>query len=218
MKRVMTSALILLIMFFLAACSEDYNPAEDMYTHLEKSVELESSFQSAQSELVKLEEKENELYNKMMEINMNELDEIKPIIKEALGLVEERRKLMEQEKESIDAAKEEFDQVQEYIEELDEEPKEIAINMVDKMNERYEGFNELYNAYNSSLDLDAELYEMLKNEELKKKDLDAQVEKVNNSYNEVQKAQEKFNKLTQEFNDLKKQFYEASGLNVEYEN
>ncbi|TFB14046.1 hypothetical protein E3U55_14785 [Filobacillus milosensis] len=217
MKRVIISVLLLLSMVVLGACTDDYNAAEDMYDHLEKSVELESSFQQSQSDLVKLEEEENELYDQMMEINMNELDKIQGMVDEALGLVEERRQLLEQEKESIDAAKEEFDQAEQYVEDLDEEPKKLANQMIEKMDSRFQSFNDLYKAYQKSLDLDAELYEMLKNQDLKKEELDQQVEEVNASYEKVKKAQKEFNTYTKEFNELKRKFYEASGLNVEYQ-
>ncbi|GEL76036.1 YkyA family protein [Tenuibacillus multivorans] len=217
MKRLITLSLLLLTILLLGACTDDYNAAEDMYEHLEKSVELESSFKSAQSELGEIEKQENEIYDEMMEINMNELDQIQGLADEALSLAENRKDLIEQEKESIDAAKEEFNQIEQYLDELSDETKEKANQMIEEMEKRHQSFNDLYDAYTHSINLDIELYEMLKNEDLKKADLDEQVDRVNTSYQEVKSAQDKFNQHTGQFNDLKKEFYESSGLNVEFE-
>lgn len=216
MKRIFVTTFLIIIVALLGACSEKHNVAEDMYTHLERSVELEAPFTNAQKELVQLEQQENELYRQMIEINMNELEQVNELADEALDLVEERRSLLELEMESVQAAKNEFDEIEQYIEDLDEEPRALADDLIETMNHRYDTFLELYEAYIASLDEDATLYEMLKNEELVKEELDEQVDKVNASYSNVKTAQESFNEYTNDFNELKRQFYEAAGLEVSY--
>ncbi|MDQ0350450.1 prefoldin subunit 5 [Alkalibacillus filiformis] len=216
MKKILLTAVLALSLVFLAACNGGNQAAENIYDHLETSVELEEEFHEAQSELVEIEQQEYELYNEMIEVNMDELDEIEGTVNEALDLLDERRQLMEQEMDSIDAAKVEFDQVEQYVEDLDEEAQPAANDMIEKMDERYEAFVSLYDAYMQSLDYDEELYEMLLDEELESETLDEQVDLVNNSYDEITEAQETFNQRTSEFNDLKRDFYEAVELEVEF--
>lgn len=216
MKRLITSSIAVLFMVLLVACSDDYNAAEDMYPHLEKSVELEGSFKSAQQELVTLEEQENKLYSELIEINMNELEKVKEIADQAISNAEERLSLLEQEMESIKASKEEFDLINEYIEKLDDQSKEVANSMVEMMNNRFQAFENLYELYKTSVEEDIKLYELLIDEDLNKEQLDEQVNVVNESYAKIKEAQQLFNQYTNEFNDLKRDFYDASGLEVNY--
>ncbi|WP_188205653.1 YkyA family protein [Alkalibacillus aidingensis] len=217
MKKWMLTLVIGLTIMMLAACTDPHNQAaESMYEHLEASVELESEFHEAQSELVELEQQENDLYLEMIEVNMDELDEIEETADQALSIVEERRQLMEVEMDSIDAAKEEFDEIEGYLDDLNESAGEVANDMISTKEDRYQAFVELYESYQTSLDRDEELYNMLKDEDLEKETLDEQVELVNESYDEISAAQETFNEYTNEFNDLKRQFYEAAELEVEF--
>ncbi|MGM8214315.1 YkyA family protein [Bacillaceae bacterium W0354] len=216
MKRLISSSILVLLIIALAACSDKHNAAEDIYPHLEKSVELEDAFKNAQTELVALEEEENELYSQIIEINMNELDQVKDIADQAITTAGKRQKLIDQELESIKASKNEFDSINEFIEQLDEEPKQFANEMVEMMNNRFEAFENLYQSYITSIEEDIKLYELLKDDELDKETLDEQVERVNQSYRTVKEHHQDFNDYTKQFNELKRKFYDASGLEVNY--
>ncbi|WP_079480445.1 YkyA family protein [Halobacillus salinus] len=211
-------ALLAAAAFLLSACTGP-SAQEEIYDHLEKAVTLEDAFREQQQPLVELENKEQELYNQIIELSMNEFDQIKKLSQEAAGLVEDRREKLELEKESIEAAKEEFDKIEPLIGDLEEdtEVKKKAEAMYEKMQERYEAYQELYNSYDEALTLDTELYEMMQKEDLKEEDLQKQIDSINQTYTKVIEANEKFNQYTEEYNDLKKEFYQASDLDVEYE-
>ncbi len=212
-------SLLAATIFILSACSGQ-SAQEKIYEHLEKAVSLEDEFRKQQEPLKKLEEQEQELYNQIIDLSMDEFDQIKKLSKEAAALVEEREEKLKLEKESIDAAKEEFDKIKPLIEDLDEEQaeaKKIAEQLVDTMNKRYNAYQDLYEAYQKALDLDKELYEMLQQKDLTQEELQQQVKSINESYSAVIEANEQFNTYTKEYNELKKQFYEAVGLDVSYE-
>ncbi|HLR91690.1 MAG TPA: YkyA family protein [Atopostipes sp.] len=216
MKRFISTLVFVTVIALLGACSNQYNAAEDMHPHLERSVELEEVFKNAQAELVELERKENELYSEMIEINMNELEEVQTIADEAIAVAEQRDKLLDQEMESIKAAKEEFDLIDEFIEDLNEESQETANQMVEMMNNRYEAFENLFASYKKSIEEDLKLYNLLKDESLDQDTLNNQVDRVNETYESVVDFQNQFNEFTEEFNRLKKEFYESSELDVRF--
>lgn len=203
----------------MTGCSNQ-EPEEQIYEHLEEAVSQEETFREQQEPMVELEEKEQQLYDEIIALNMDQFDQIKEKSEEAAGIVEERRNKLELEKESIDAAKAEFDEIKSPVEDLGEENKEVqekAKELIDVMEKRYSTYEELYNAYDEALTLDAELYEMTQKEDLKEEDLKAQVEQINESYNQVIEKNEAFNQYTDEYNTLKKELYETMELEVTYE-
>ncbi|MCA1012575.1 YkyA family protein [Halobacillus halophilus] len=205
--------------FIMTACTGP-SAQEEVYNHLEEAVEKEEGFREQQQPLVKLENEEQELYKKIIDLNMDQFDKIQSLSKEAAGIVEERQEKLEAEKESIDAAKEEFDEIEPLIDELDEEnaeAKETAKELVDTMDNRYQAYQKLYEAYNEALKLDSELYEMLQNKELAEEDMEKKIESINNSYDQVIEANKEFNQHTDEYNKQKKELYEALDLNISYE-
>lgn len=210
---IITSSVFTLV---LAACNSSDQTGEEIYTHLEEAVELESDFQDAQAELVDIEKEENVLYEEMIEINMEELDQVEEKANQAKELSEQRKELMDTEMESIEAGKEEFDKIGPLIEELEEGPAEKANELVSVMENRYEAFDQLHETYLSSIESDQALYDMLMDEELDKETLDQQVDEINEKYEQIAEHQQAFNEQTNQFNEMKKEFYDTIELNVEY--
>ncbi|GGM20260.1 hypothetical protein GCM10011351_02610 [Paraliobacillus quinghaiensis] len=202
---------------FLAACSGE-STIDDMYVHLEEAVELESDFVAQQEPLTELEEEEQALYQEISELSMEEFDQISSLADEALASIEERKEILETEASSIESAKEEFDKIEPMIEELEDESlQEKARELVDKMDERYEAYQTLHDAYATSLEYDEELYNMLKQEDVEEDAISDQIEKINAQYQLVIEANDTFNEKTEAFNQAKKTFYESTDLNVTYE-
>ncbi len=85
------------------------------------------------------------------------------------------------------------------------------------MDNRYASYQDLHTIYEESLDLDEQLYEMLKDEELDAETLTAHIEETNQKYEERREATEQFNEYTTAYNDAKRAFYEASDLEVRFE-
>ncbi|GEN55472.1 YkyA family protein [Halobacillus faecis] len=217
--RVHKLVVLLAVAAFLSACTGQ-SAEEQIYEHLEKAVTLEDAFREQQQPMVDLETEEQQLYEEIINLNMDQFDEIQEKSKQAASIVEERREKLELEKESIDAAKEEFDKIEPLIEDLEEEntdAKEKAEQLVETMNARYDSYQNLYGAYDEALTMDAKLYEMMQNEDLTEEQLQEQIDKINQKYNEVIEHNETFNKHTEEYNTLKKELYEAMELDVTYE-
>ncbi|MGM8366224.1 YkyA family protein [Virgibacillus sp. W0181] len=206
------------LMLFLSACGQE-NAIDKMYNHMEETVKLEKGFEEQQSEITKLEEKEKELYNEIIELGMDDFGQIVDLSDEAIDTINKRKEKIDQEKESIQASKEEFLKVEKLIEDLDEEDiKNKAQEMYDEMVTRYESYDEIYSAYTTSLNLEKELYTMLQKEDIEQDELISQITKINESYKKVLEANKQFNEQTVTYNNLKKEFYSMADIEVNYDN
>lgn len=186
---------------------------------MEEAAEIENEgFNEQQQPLIDAEEKEAELYQQIVELDMDSFDEIVSLSDEALASVEERRELIASEKESIEDGYSEFEKAVSNFEELEEEELTNRANeMQEAMDNRYESYQALYTVYERSLDLDQQLYDMLKDEELDVDTLTAHIEETNGVYQERDEATNQFNEYTDAYNDAKEAFYEASDLEVRFE-
>ncbi|MBP1968250.1 hypothetical protein J2Z83_000342 [Virgibacillus natechei] len=220
MHKYLRKSLIFLTFTFgaiLSACSGE-STEEQLHNHLEEAVVLEEGFEQQQNEITELERQEQELYSEVIELNMEEFDQIQEISQEAIGIIDQRSEVMELEKESIDASQEEFNNISDLIDDIEEEAvREKIEDMYTVMSDRYSAYDNLYEAYMISLELERELYTMLQQEDIEQEDLTEQITAINDSYQDVLEANDQFNEGTIEYNALKQEFYELSDINVEYE-
>lgn len=201
----------------LSACNGN-STKDKIYNHLEEAVTLEKGFEDQQGEITKLEIKERELYDQIIDLGMDEFDEIKELSKQAIATIEKRSDQIKLEKESINASEEEFEKAKELISKLDDEQVvEKAEEMYDVMINRYSKYDILYKAYTNSLTLEKELYTILQEEDAEQEKLVSHIAKVNDSYQKVLEANEEFNKDTKAYNTLKKEFYSVANIEIKYE-
>ncbi|TMN23442.1 YkyA family protein [Lentibacillus cibarius] len=205
------------LVVILSACSGT-SASEQIYNHLEKAVELEETFEKQQNPIVALEQKEQEIYNKIIELSMDEYDKMKELSEEAIANIEKREKKIGLEKESMQASKKEFMKMEDELADLeDKSVRKKADKLNTVMSDRYDAYMKLHEAYSKSLSLEKELYTMLQDKELEQKSLSNHIEELNKAYEKVIETNEKFNELTNKYNELKKDFYEAAEINVKYE-
>ncbi|MFV8826974.1 YkyA family protein [Alkalihalobacterium sp. APHAB7] len=203
------------MVMFLAACGN--NPAENMYTHMEKAVVLEEVFEQQQEPLIVAEKKEHELYEQIIKLGMSEYEEIVDLSQQAIAIVQERKQLMDKEKMSIEAGYEEFLNIEPEIEELkDEELKNFALQLKETMTNRHESYQVLYDEYDMALSLDEELYTMLQQEDLTIDELQEKIDEINEAYERVMEAKDVFNELTEAYNEKKKEFYTIAELDITF--
>jgi prefoldin subunit 5 len=219
LMRFVSIIICLISIMVLSACKSGPIPEEQIYVHLEQAVKLEAEFENQQDPIVSLEQKEKEIYNQIIALGLKEMDQIKQLSSEALTIVDERNSRLDQEYESIKQSKNEFDKITELIDTIEsEESRDLADALMSLMTERYLSYEKLYTAYSTSITLDQELYSMFQKEDLTLEELEAQIDLINKSYEQVISLNDTFNKLTTDYNDTKKSFYEAAGIEVTYEN
>ncbi|WP_407268151.1 YkyA family protein [Radiobacillus sp. PE A8.2] len=211
------SLLLTASLIWLVSCSSGPSTVEKMYEHMEEAVSLEQSFADQQQPLVELEQQEKDIYQQVINLGLEEIDQVKELSEQAITIINERAELIETEEASITAAKDEFDKIQPLIEEIEEEEvKTQAEELYQTMEDRYQAYTALNEAYVASLELDKQLYEMLQREDLTEEELTTHIDSINSSYEEVIAANEQFNAKTDEYNNMKEQFYSQAGLDVEY--
>ncbi|GGN58413.1 YkyA family protein [Oceanobacillus indicireducens] len=213
-KRILIFGLLLII---LSACSSE-STEEKIHTHLEETVLLEQEFEAQQSEITELEKQEQEIYAKVIDLGMDDFEEITQLSQDAITIIEERGEKIDTERESIHGAKEEFQSIEALLEDLEEgDAQTKGEEMYQVMMERYDTYDELYEAYKESLNLETELYTLLQEEEVEQDELNEQIEKINEKYEQILTANDAFNELTVEYNNLKQDFYEAANMEVTFE-
>jgi predicted patatin/cPLA2 family phospholipase len=122
---------------------------------------------------------------------------------------------MEKETNSIKQSEKEFTKAANIKDKFEDRSlTKIANELYEIMMERYKAHDELYIQYNEALKNDKALYEMFKNKNIPLEDLEAQVNKLNETYKKIYDANEKFNLLTEQYNDKKLSFYKRAGLNT----
>ncbi|WP_245835724.1 YkyA family protein [Virgibacillus ndiopensis] len=201
----------------LSACT-GASTKDEIYDHLEKAVTLEDAFEKQQDSIVKLEKEEQQLYSQIIDLGMEEFDKIKELSKQAIESIEKRTDKINLEKDSIDASKDEFTEIKDLIADLEDKTvKKKANEMYDVMMKRYDAYDNLNKSYIDSLKLEKELYTMLQDKDMKQEKLTEHISKINESYQKVLNANEKFNAYTTDYNALKKEFYDLAGIEVKYE-
>ncbi len=214
-KKLITLAGILVVIIGLSGCLNNSSPEEKIYETLEEVAALEEDFQKQQEPLQKLEEEDNELYGKIIQLGMKEIEEIQSLSNDAIEGIEERKELMKKEKAAISEAKDRFKDFNDQIKDLEDESLKTKANELnDTMTNRYDEYDELYKHYTKSLTQENELYTLLKKEDVTKDELQKQIEAINETYNSLMTSNDKFNDLTNEYNEQKITFYKSAKLDV----
>ncbi|KIL44723.1 YkyA family protein [Jeotgalibacillus soli] len=209
-------AVSLFVSLLLSGCVFGASPEENISTVLDTTYEKEQGFVEAQEQIVELEQNENTLFGEIMALSMEEFDQIIVLADEALVNLDERETQLGVETESMKEAKDEFQAINEYTSDIkDESLKEHVEEMIQLMDKRYTIHSDLLTAYDASLQLDRELYTMLKNEELTLDELEEQIESVNAKYAEIVAANDEFNAITDQYNEMKSEFYNLTDVNEE---
>ncbi|GGP14636.1 YkyA family protein [Oceanobacillus neutriphilus] len=216
-KKVYMFAIIISSILLITACSSK-SSEEKIHDHLEEAINLEEDYETLQGEIEELELQEKEIFNQIVDLDMDQFDQIQELSQDAISLSDQKKDKLGEERESIEASEEEFVQVESIITDLeDENVKQDAEEMFEIMTNRYETYYDLNDTYQTSVEQEKELYEMLQLEELEQEEVTSHLEALNENYETIISLNEEFNQLTAEYNEAKRTFYEASDLNVTYE-
>lgn len=191
------------------------DPVDSLHHSLEKAAELEKPFLEEQRTLEELEAKENQLYDDVMKLNMDDYKKIVALSNEALENVSKREAHLKIENDSIKKSESEFEEAKTSANQIkDKHIKEKADAAVSHMKKRYASYGSMYEEYKKALQLNKKLYMKLKDKDLARDDLDKQIDKVNTSYEEVLQYSGEFNEQTEKYNKAREDLYDAAGYYV----
>ncbi|GIO22355.1 YkyA family protein [Oceanobacillus sp. J11TS1] len=216
-KKYYLFAIIVSSLFLVVGCSSK-SSEEKIYDHLEEAIQLEEGYEAKQQEIGELELKEQDLYAEIEGLDMDHFDKIQELSQEAISVIDEKQEKLNEERESIEASEEEFVKMEPLISDLEEESlQQHAEEMFKLMSDRYTAYYELNDIYQTSVEQEKELYEMLQQEELEQEDVTSHIEALNENYVKIIDLNEEFNQLTVNYNEAKLAFYEAADFNVNFE-
>ena len=205
----------MLCSLFITGCFGQKSIEEKIFDVLEKVVAVEKDFEGQQDPLIKLAREEKKLYENILSIATKDQDQVAKLADEAIVIVKKREVHLNEEIKSIEASEREFEKLNPLIGKLnDKELEEQAEELAEVMNKRYEIHRKLANFYLEGLALDTELYNMLKDKNRPDENLQGKVILINETYDEVLQANEKFTELTDTYNETKMSFYKVLGLKV----
>jgi hypothetical protein len=208
--------LLVILLLALAGCENDEEKVKGIHQHLEETVSLEKGFENVQQPILDAEKQEQQLYEEIIKLSLEDIDQISKLAIEAVTSAKNRKKLIEQEKESIELAYNEFQLINPLIEEVEtEEIKKKSKDLQSKMKDRYESYQILHEEYTKGIDSDIYLYEMLQEKDISITELEDHIDKLNKQYELIMNAKDNFNKATEAYNNSKKEFYKVAGLDVE---
>ncbi|WP_042430495.1 YkyA family protein [Geomicrobium sp. JCM 19039] len=215
MRRLLYVGPFVLGTLLLAGCME--SAEEELMINIEDAIELENEFEEQQTPLIEAEEQEYELFEEMVNLGLQDMDEIEGLVAQASELANERISRMETERESIVTAYETFMEEESLLDDLEGSLREDAEAVFDAMEQRYQVHTELYEGYTEAVQMDLDLYEMFLDEELSFEELEGQINLVNEQYQSVNEYKEQFNDYTTTFNEQKEQFYDTADFVIEAE-
>lgn len=191
------------------------DPVDSLHHSLEKAAESEKPFQEEQKTLEDLEAKENQLYDDVMKLNMDDYKNIVALSNEALENVNKREERLKIENDSMKKSESEFEEAKTSAEHIkDENIKEKADAAASHMEKRYTSYGSMYEEYKKALQFNKKLYNQLKDKDLTRDDLERQIDKVNASYEKVLKYSGEFNEQTEKYNKARNDLYDAAGYHV----
>ena len=216
-RKFMILLLGIVLVLSAAGCSNK-TPEEKSYDSLEELASIEKGYEEQHEPLKKLEEEDSEIYAQIIELGMKEMEEITSLSNDAIEGIKKREELMKKEKESIDDSRQQFSEFEELIGKLsDKKAKEEAEELKEIMQKRYKDYDKLYDLYLVSLDEEKTLYELFKDENTTRDQLETQIKSVNKAYTNLSEANNQYNKQTEKYNDKKISFYKTAGIEIESE-
>jgi DNA repair exonuclease SbcCD ATPase subunit len=208
-KKIHIAAGILSASLLLSACS---SAEDDLNQTLASTVEKEKGFLKVQKSLSSLEKREDELYKKIMALDLKKYDEIKTLSENALRNANDREKAVKEEANLMKASKAEFSNLEQSktLDSLkDKTEKKEAASLFRLMEKRYQAFDQLNKEYQEAISEDQKLYKLLEDKKLTKEDFQKQIDQINSAYQKVKSTNDEYNKITTEVNEHKAAFFKS---------
>lgn len=202
---------LFLVLLLLSSCFE--RTEKKIYQTLEDVVKLEEGFKKEQEPLIKLEEEEKAIYDKIIDTGFKEREKINKLADKAIDLSNQRLEHLDLERKSIIKAEKKFITIKKLINRIDDKDMKVeAENLYDLMANRYKVHEQLYKKYSDGIKSDQKLYHAFKDDETTLSELEKSISEINNNYEQVYQLNEEFNKLTNNYNEAKLKFYKNVGI------
>lgn len=214
MKKVWKPMFILFTIMMISGCSNDKKILMKVHELLEQTVEIEEELKQNEKKMIVLEQKDEKLYDEIINLGTDNHDEITELSKEAIELLDDRLKYLELEKSILIESRETFAEIEPLINKIKkDEQREQLEKMTQTMMRRYEEYGNVYDHYTNSIQLTKEMYAQFQKESILWSELYEIFDIVNESYEKTLQANELFNEETVLYNQLKEEYYKTLSKN-----
>ncbi|WP_180955379.1 YkyA family protein [Peribacillus deserti] len=203
--RLIKCLLLFAILIALQGCTGKTQEDKIIQT-LDKAAAAEKNFNNLQFQLMELENKEKQLYDRMINTNMQEYDSIVNLSNKAITNIQSRNKKLNQENKVMSQSREVFYEIKKPLGEMKEKRNVQLIYTI--MLNRYKAHDKLVEYYRESIQEDLVLYDMFKQKKLEFEELETQIDQINQLYDKVRTENDRFNKLTDRYNKERKAIIE----------
>src|SRR5699024_8530409 len=105
-KKGLFIVVMFLMVIIFVACRQ--STVEKIFNQLEEAVLLKEEFEKKKKTISDLKKQKQEIYEKIINLDMEKFSEIKKLSDQAIEMIDERKELLDIEKDSMEASKEEF--------------------------------------------------------------------------------------------------------------
>lgn len=187
------------LVLFLTGCSDE-RQAASIFKKMDEAAEFENNFAVKQKDLNESKKEAQELYQKLIELDINDEETMNDVLEKANILVEKQQKLLKEAEENFQIAYEKFITIEQNIEKIkDEQQKNEATKLLTIMNEKKELIDSYFNYYDENLELQDAFYEHVADQDYDLKTLDEQIIKINEHSNEMEEIIEQYNERTEQY-------------------
>lgn len=199
LRKFMASVAFLGVML-MAGCTSQ-SPEDALTNVLGEMYEAEEGYRNHQEKLNQLEKDEQQLFDRTVDLSDDKQDEIKQNIDKLQSLLKERQEKLAEENEAMRNAEKLIEDFEKVEADISEEQEETVSQLKEVIIQRYDAHKALIEEYETLMDAQKKLYEMLAKEQTDIVEVEELVHNVNTQNEAVVKAVEQFNGLTIQLNE-----------------
>lgn len=205
MKKIIGAAL-LLFMLFLVGCSEEKNLMQKELDHTLNDIQkYEKEISEYESQLKDLEKKEQTLFEKTVDLHIEDREQIENNIGRLDASLEERQQIIEEEKAVVEDAEQATTNFDELPSAETDEGNEIVEKLKNALKKRYLMHYDVISVYEELLGKQEDVYNLLIDENVKRVELEEGTIAVNEQRVKLEEAVTAFNQSTDEVNSALKE-------------
>ncbi|WJY28867.1 YkyA family protein [Sporosarcina trichiuri] len=188
-------------LMLMAGCTPD----KDQFQHgldsiLEDVQNQEKDIADIDNQLKDLEKKEQALFSKTVELNIEDREALESNVLRLRTLLDEREDLLDDEDKAILAAQEASEQLRDLPQSETEKGTQAAADLKAALEKRYDLHHQVAVTYRELLEKQREVYDLLIDENVKRVQLEESVAEVNEQRGKLTDTIRVFNQSTQEVN------------------
>ncbi len=200
---------MIIVGLLLTGCNHDEKIAEQIYSNLEKSAQMEEKFAAKQQNLSELGHEEQAAYQEITSLTMDQENQVRKKLKEAQEYNANLKRTLNGTKESFDKAYRNILSVETNMEKIKAKEQKVKVSkIVQVMEKRHDLIENYYKKYENILKLNQNLYTCMQEKDINATEIDKQIKTINQAHTEMLKIEEQFNQFTAKYNAAKKQYYQ----------